>query len=218
MNSSAGCRLALCIAALTANFTPTIGHAQSEWSVPPDDTVAGLTQAEWSRAWWQWAGSFDRGDSPVGDQSGALCGRKQDGPVWFLAGTYGTHRTVRTCTVPSGKYLFFPLINYVAMPRPDGRSNCMTVMSTAAGLTNDASALIVDLDGHRLPDPMAHRQATRQCFDMGALAEPKVRVFPSAANGYYVMLKPLNPGTHTLNFGGVLPSMVQAVTYTLKVE
>ena len=43
-------------------------------------------------------------------------------------------------------------------------------------------------------------------------------VYPSAANGYYVMLRPLPPGRHTLNFGGVLPSMLQAVTYTLIVE
>ena len=33
--------------------------------------------------------------------------------------------------------------------------------------------------------------------DMGALAEPKKRVFPSAANGYYVMLPPRHM-TYTL--------------------
>lgn len=53
---------------------------------------------------------------------------------------------------------------------------------------------------------------------MGAFAEPKYRVFPSAANGYYVMLRPLSPGEHVLNFGGMLPTMSQAVTYTLLVE
>ena len=53
---------------------------------------------------------------------------------------------------------------------------------------------------------------------MGALAEPRVQMFPSAANGYYVMLRPLAPGKHVLNFGGMLPGMSQAVTYTLLVE
>jgi hypothetical protein len=43
-------------------------------------------------------------------------------------------------------------------------------------------------------------------------------VTPSAANGYYVMLKPLSRGTHTLNFGGILGDMSQAITYTLHVE
>ena len=32
------------------------------------------------------------------------------------------------------------------------------------------------------------------------------------------MLKPLPPGKHELNFRGVLPRMIQAVTYTLTVE
>ncbi len=41
---------------------------------------------------------------------------------------------------------------------------------------------------------------------------------PSAANGYYVMLNPLPPGKHEINFGGILPDMAQAVTYTLIVE
>ena len=41
---------------------------------------------------------------------------------------------------------------------------------------------------------------------------------PSAASGYYIMLRPLSRGTHTLNFGGILPDNTQAVTYTLKVE
>jgi hypothetical protein len=61
-------------------------------------------------------------------------------------------------------------------------------------------------------------QATTKCFDMAAKANISAKVYPSAANGYYVMLAPLKPGTHVINFGGVLPSMAQAVTYTLMVQ
>lgn len=42
----------------------------------------------------------------------------QSSEVWFLAGTYGTPRTIRTCRVPRDKYLFFPLINYVVARSP----------------------------------------------------------------------------------------------------
>ena len=42
--------------------------------------------------------------------------------------------------------------------------------------------------------------------------------FPSAGNGYYVMLKPLPPGTHEIEFGAVLPAVSQAITYRLKVR
>ena len=39
-----------------------------------------------------------------------------------------------------------------------------------------------------------------------------------AADGYHVMLPPLPVGEHRLNFGGILPSMSQAVTYRLIVR
>lgn len=94
----------------------------------------------------------------------------------------------------------------------------MAFMSSAARMTDQVSNLLLEVDGVRYSDLNTHRQPTRSCFDLGALAEPKTRIFPSAANGYYVMLRPLSPGTHTLNFGGVLPSMLQAVTYTLIVK
>lgn len=81
-----------------------------------------------------------------------------------------------------------------------------------------ASALVLDVDGERTPNLMAYRQATAQCFDLGARTEEKMKMFPSAANGYYVMLKPLSRGKHEINFGGALPNMMQAVTYTLEVE
>jgi hypothetical protein len=84
-------------------------------------------------------------------------------------------------------------------------------------VTDGVDWLIADLDGQRVADLKRHRQAT-DCFDMGARAGTPYPIYPSAANGYYVMLRPLSVGTHELNFGGVLPSMTQAVTYMLIVE
>src|SRR5690348_4878465 len=85
----------------------------ADYLLPAAEKVAGKSQEAWSKAWWQWAGSFEQHDSPVADRSGASCGRKQSGQVWFLAGTYGSARTLRRCTVPAGKYLFFPLVNNI---------------------------------------------------------------------------------------------------------
>lgn len=209
-------QLRLLVALALLHYLPA--QAAESVLVPPGEAVAGMNQSEWSRLWWQWAGSFERAESPVADRTGELCASRQSGEVWFLAGTYGTRRTVRTCTVPRGKYLFFPLINYVVAPTSSASSNCMAIMSTAARMTEQVSDLLLDVDGVRHAGLAQHRQPTRGCFDLGALAEPRLRIFPSAANGYYVMLRPLPPGTHTLNFGGVLPSMIQAVTYTLVVE
>jgi hypothetical protein len=94
----------------------------------------------------------------------------------------------------------------------------MDVTTSATEMTNNPSSLILEVDGVQIGNLTSYRQVTKKCFDMGIHAEPKLRVYPSAANGYYVMLKPLSPGRHILNLGGALPSMLQAVTYTLDVE
>ena len=192
--------------------------ADPDTVVPPTEPVQGTGQDEWSRAWWQWAGSFDNGSSPIADRTGSLCASRQAGHVWFLAGTYGTRRTTRTCTVPRDTYLFFPLINYVVMPKGSPISDCGLVTRDAALMTDDPEALVLEIDGVRVDGLESHRQATKTCFDMGARTEGAYRIYPSAANGYYVMLRPMSPGKHVINFGGILPSMMQAVTYRLTVE
>jgi hypothetical protein len=190
--------------------------AEESYLLPPDAIVANRTQEDWSRVWWQWAASFERYESPVADQTGERCAAHQSGDVWFLAGTYETQRTFRTCRVPRGKHLFFPLINYVVMPK--GAPSCEFIINTAARVTDGVSNLVLRIDGERHDDLVRHRQVTRSCFDIGELVTPPVRMYPSAANGYYAMLRPLPPGTHVIDLGGILPSMAQAVTYTLIVE
>ena len=198
-------------------LVPASALAQKSYLLPPDAVVAGQTQEDWSRSWWQWAASFERYESPVSDLTGELCGGHQSGDVWFLAGTYETKRTYRTCRVPRGKHLFFPLINYVVMPNRAPVS-CEAVTNTAARVTDAVSNLVLRIDGERIVDLERHRQATRECFDLGVLVAPPVRMFPTAANGYYAMLRPLPPGEHVIDLGGILPSLAQAVTYTLIVE
>jgi hypothetical protein len=192
--------------------------AQEAALLAPTEQIGGKTQLELSVLWWQWAASFEQNESPVADRTGALCANGQSGDVWFLAGTYGTKRTERTCRVPFGKTLFFPLINYVVMPRESGSTNCASVTKDADRITSNPSLLVLDLNGQKFSNLQSHRLATRRCFDVGALTKDKQRIFPSAGNGYYAAIRPLPKGTHTLEFGGVLPSMVQAVSYTLIVE
>ncbi len=197
---------------------PAAVQAQGTTIVPPGESIEGLTQAEWSRAWWQWAGSFDYGESPVADRTGALCGKGQSGPVWFLAGVYGSQPVSRTCKVPAAKHIFFPIINYVVMPTGPESTNCVSATATAARITDNADLLTLDFNGVEIRRLRNHRQATPECFDLGARTADKLKVYPSAANGYYVMLRPLKAGTYKLSYSGMLPSMSQNVSYTLIVE
>lgn len=126
--------LILVLVSCLCSTAPGYAQTAAKAVVPPTQSVQGLTQAEWSRAWWQWAGSFEKGESPISDLTGALCGLRQSGPVWFLAGTYGSRRAVRTCKVPQGKYLFFPLVNSLITPRGDIPVDCDYVTKGAASM------------------------------------------------------------------------------------
>ena len=49
--------------------------------------------------------------NPVDDKIGEFCNKNQNDPnVWFLAGTFGG-KAERTCTIPVGKAILFPIIN-----------------------------------------------------------------------------------------------------------
>lgn len=204
-HSRAALAICLAVAGIPVN-------AEDAQIVPATESVADASQADWSIRWWQWAFSFERTRSPISDRTGQMCASRQSGNVWFLAGTYGTHRVVRTCTVPAGKTLFFPLINYVAFRGDDSDESCQSLQDRAKVLTDKPDALVLEVDGHRYASLEAHRLHT-ECFSL-VTGQPK----DAAADGYFVAIRPLTKGRHELNFGGVLPSLAQAVTYTLEVE
>jgi hypothetical protein len=205
-------------AAMAVSFQPVSAADDiGTWVVPPGEAVADRTQEMWSARWWQWAASFQYAQSPVADVTGAKCAAGQEGEVFFLAGTFERRPVQRECRVPAGKHLFFPLVNYVVKPDGSGvASDCGDVVATAKSMTNPPMTLVAELDGKSVPALQKHRQATKGCFNLAARAGgPPIK---AASNGYWLMLKPLPKGSHTLKIGGELPSLTQDITYTLIVE
>ena len=49
-------------------------------------------------------------NNPILDTDGRYCALGQSGPVWYLGGTFGG-AVVRSCTIPEGKSLFFPVFD-----------------------------------------------------------------------------------------------------------
>ena len=210
---------AIAIAATTVAFALCAGAAEDP-SVPVTEPVAGQSHADWVKAWWLWSWSFGEAQGPGADETGALCAEKQSGPVWFLAGAkdnspaYG-HPVVRSCTIPKERYVFFPVMVYIVA---GNAYTCDEAKDSAAELTAELKSMFVEVDGVPLPQLTSHRVKTERCFDAGAKMEPPDEWYPAAANGYYVMLKPLSPGKHTLKFGGEFENLSQNMTYMLTIE
>lgn len=91
----------------TAAQTQLSGNLGNQGVIPPQSVTAGRTYSQWSTTWWQWAVKRPAGAGPLDDETGQLCGLDQSGPVWFLAASGGFRRT---CHVPAGKFIFFPLV------------------------------------------------------------------------------------------------------------
>jgi hypothetical protein len=90
--------------------------------LPINGQVGGLTYGQWSARWWQYAFSLTTFDN---------CPAEPSGQMWFLAGTTGGSAS-RSCTVPAGKNIMFPIFNAeqsvveanVAMQQTKGQTTC----------------------------------------------------------------------------------------------
>ena len=87
----------------------------------PSPKASGPTAAL-AAAWTQWAYSKPVGVSPlIGSyRGGAKCDgtpvSPTPGKTWFLAGSNTNEKVKRTCTMPVGTHLFFPVVNFFAFP------------------------------------------------------------------------------------------------------
>ena len=165
--------------------------------LPPVSSAFGHTYTEWSELWWQWY-------IPQTSSSNALtdCSLGQSGKVWFLE-AFGS-----SCSVPSGKALFFPIVNAECSnlesppffgETPAARSAC------AKALIDDTVNVAAEIDGVPIQNLMAYRVQSPD-FDFTAPPDNLNGIPPgsgqSTADGYYVLLAPLAAGTHTIHFTG----------------
>ncbi len=200
---------------------------------PPYATVFGKTYGEWSAEWWEWNFSIPVPSNPSFDTTGGNCRIHQSRPVFFLAGTATGEPVTRGCTVPSEKPLFFPLINVecsnVESP-PFFGSTDEERLGCAQAFINDVgrSTLNATIDGVKVKHLKRFRVESPP-FDFRMPAQNNILFLPnvtsgrSASDGYWLMLKPLSPGTHVLHFEAALVSgpfagFSQNVTYHLTVR
>jgi len=174
-----------------------------DFTVQVDEFVGDQPVQDYVNTWWQWSESMPKQLSPVRDYTGKHCHVGQKGEVWFLAGGYGSSTINRQCEIPYGKHVFFPIINMLYYPRYEGSTTCDRVKEKAALNNDHLLDIYVELDGVAAWNPASSRMSSSKCFDLLGLIPEKYNapeVFPSATDGYWVMLKPLSRGQHILRF------------------
>lgn len=178
-------------------------------------------------AWWSWAVSTPKSESPLvgsytdGPQCDGQPVTNTKGKQWFLAGSPGElsedggtiiagSGAVRTCTVPSGTQIFFPIVNNLCATPVDA-DNPEDLVTCAKTLTDDMvedASYSVKVDGKDVPPKRIVRAAssayTINFSDDNVFAEFGYLGEQTAASaGLYVTLPPLSKGAHTIEWEGI---------------
>jgi hypothetical protein len=187
----------------------------------------GEGYGQWAADWWTWALSIPTEINPLTDTNGVYAGVGQHGPVWFLAGasTSGATIAIRDVTLPSGKALFFPIMNTLWTTGPsDPPTTIPDILTTLAGVTADVTNLSCTIDGV----PVKHLEKFKTISPVFSLTVPADNVLglpasvyaPDIDEGYYLFLAPLRAGQHTIHFTGSNPDLGYSldITYNLIVQ
>jgi hypothetical protein len=185
--------------------------------IPPQAQPYGLSYGEWGAQWWSWAVSFPLEQYPPLQAGGEVdCSLGQSGSVWFLAGTSGQGRVTRSCTIPTGTALFFPIINYINdYPCPDpsfqpapGQTLEEFLADGAAAIIDAVTDLNVSVDKRSLNDLFDYRAISSLFMftaDLSLMAIDQCVTGTEQSgvtDGYWLLLTPLSLGQHTISFGG----------------
>jgi hypothetical protein len=170
---------------------------------PPESKPYNLTYGEWSAKWWQWVFSLPQDINPLLDITGEDCAQNQRGPVWFLTGTTGGSME-RTCTIPEGKAILFPILNFVNVRAALSETE-EDLRRIPKDQADKAAVLEASVDSVPLQDLQNYR-AESPLFNV-TLPEGNILGIPggsseAVADGYWVMLQPLPAGEHTIHFSG----------------
>ena len=193
---------------------------------PPGSTPEGQTYNEHAADWWRWALAQTADTSAILDETGANCATGQSGDVWYLAGSFSGQPVVRSCTVPFGSTLVFPVLNaaYFAFPSDPKKKRTEAYVRAQVADMIEASDLELEIDGVSVPNVASFFEqsvlfaATLPANNIFGLPAGTV-LSPAADAGYYVAIDHLNPGEHTIHFHGQAPDgFIVDVTYELTVQ
>jgi len=188
--------------------------------IPPNARPFGLSYGQWSARWWQFVFSIPEPDNPLLHDD--KCSVGQSGPVWFLTGKYCVDQTcmqqnfltaTRSCTVPPGKALFFPIANAeVDNLGVDPPLTTEQLREFAKSLQDAVTSMSCDIDGapvKGLTNSSAYRVLSpvfdytipdNSIYNAFGLNFPAQTVTGAVADGVFVMLAPLSAGQHTIHF------------------
>lgn len=169
----------------------------------PQSHPFGYSYAKWSAKWWKWSMEFPLTGHPFIDDPSFQVSAGQSGHVWYLAAPFGT--VSRNITIQHNKSLFIGLLNAEASDLEGLGTTAVDQRANAKFNADHIRNLSFSIDGQSLNNIASYRFSSPQ-FSFTA---PTPWIFgatggngTSVGDGYYVMVKPLHHGSHTIHYSG----------------
>jgi hypothetical protein len=168
-----------------------------------------ITYGRWTVEWWRWALAIPKSRNPVVDRTGEYAGENQPSKdVWYLAGKLADEDInphIRACRIPAGRSILFPVINCEAnqLELPELKTD----QAIIDHVRRDEDSIVMKecyVDGKIIPAQRIKSDPT--IFELNIVEHnlfyERGGSTLASADGYWVFLKPLQEGEHTISFHG----------------
>ena len=152
--------------------------------------------------------SIPKEKNPSLDRTGKHCSINQDNHnVWFLTGTFGNIVPIkRKCIIPSGKAIFFPvLVKEDSFAEDSDLKTEADLIKRCEQATNRLINIEASIDDQRM-EQLGNYRVRSEVFDLVFPNDNVYSIRPgltrSVCDGYWVFIKPLQAGKHSVFFRG----------------
>jgi hypothetical protein len=171
----------------------------------------GISYSEWIRRWWEWHVSIPKGNHPREAYSPEKCAQNQnDKNVWFLpdesdlGSSEANTPEIKKCTVPHGKALLVQIYgggcSYGEGLKTDQElKDCVDIGLDTVEFTAKIDGVEVMSSKNRddyLPEPYSYDLT----YTQDNLYDVPAGTYKAMAGGYFLFVKPLSVGDHTIEF------------------
>ena len=172
--------------------------------LPPNSSVQGMTYGEWSAVWWQYVFSLPEDQNPLVGATGTACAYERNGNVAVVVVDPLSPEPIE-CEVPAGTILFLDILS----------AECSTLEEAPFYGGNEAelrtcaeSFVLHDLKATIDGDAIKNIEQFIHTSPLFEFTVPQNNILgvkagmtgQSVTYGAHLMLAPLTPGEHTIQF------------------
>ncbi|MBV9653064.1 MAG: hypothetical protein JOZ42_00735 [Acetobacteraceae bacterium] len=220
----------LLAATLLAGSALQVNVARADQETEAEQQTGAVSIQALAAQWWEFVTSIPTSVNPLTDETGQYCMVGQRGNIWFLGGVLNASgNATRTCAIPEGKTLFFPVLNAIGVNTPNacGQNSVPLSLADLRAMNKMQIDSVTTKTATLDREPLNVRRETSKIF---AITLPQDNLFsapgspcpagvysPVVDEGYYVKLSGLRAGSHVLEIKGSTPNFNLDVLYNLEI-